>query len=145
MRDRFWERYQLAELNAKEWEALCDGCGQCCLVRHVSEHAVSVFNISCELLNVSTSRCSDYAQRLSQVPHCHPLTAETVSQYSWLPDSCAYRRIHQGEPLASWHPLLAGSRQHMRELGITVSPSAKPRSQVPRHQRHQHLIKTKAI
>lgn len=145
MREKFWERYQLAELNTKEWEALCDGCGQCCLVRHVGEHQVTVFNISCELLDVSSSRCSDYEHRLSKVPHCHPLTAENIAEYSWLPDSCAYRRLHKGEPLASWHPLLAGSRQHMQQIGITVSPTALPSSQVPRHQRNHYIIKTKNL
>lgn len=145
MRDKFWERYSLAQLSPKEWEALCDGCGQCCLVRHVDEHKVSVFNISCDLLDINTSRCSNYKHRLSHVPHCHPLTAETVPQYDWLPESCAYRRLHKGLPLASWHPLIAGSRQRMRELGVTVSASAQPSSQVPRHQRSRHLIKIKNL
>ena len=30
-RARFWENYRLEELNNDEWEALCDGCGKCCL------------------------------------------------------------------------------------------------------------------
>ena len=64
MREEFWKHYALSELNTKEWEALCDGCGQCCLVRHVSEHEVSVFTIACELLDIEHSRCSDYHNRL---------------------------------------------------------------------------------
>ena len=81
MRENFWENYSLGELNAKEWEALCDGCGQCCLVREVNDNKVTVFNIACELLDISTSRCSDYSNRLKKVPYCHKLTAENNKNY----------------------------------------------------------------
>lgn len=145
MREKFWEHYSLDELNAKEWEALCDGCGQCCLVREVGDNQVTVFNITCELLDIAQSRCSDYDNRFSLVSHCHQLTPENIPQYNWLPNSCAYRRIHKGEPLADWHPLLTGTRQQMREQGITVSTFARPATEVPRHKRHQHIIKTKSI
>ncbi len=33
LRPQFWERFALAELNHSEWEALCDGCGSCCLIK----------------------------------------------------------------------------------------------------------------
>lgn len=140
MRERFWERYSLGELNAREWEALCDGCGQCCLVRQVEGQDVTVYGVACELLDIERSRCGDYKNRLSKVPNCHQLTPAAVARYSWLPESCAYRRLHRGEALPGWHPLLAGSRQRMRRKGITVCGYAVPRRQVPRRKMQQHII-----
>lgn len=145
MRERFWEHYSLGELNSKEWEALCDGCGQCCLVRETEGDQVTVYSIACELLDIEKSRCSDYSNRLKTVPSCHKLTAENVPRYNWLPESCSYRRIHRGEKLPAWHPLLAGDRKRMRKKGITICRSAVPSSQVPRRKRDLHIIKVKAI
>lgn len=145
MREMFWKRYSLGELNSKEWEALCDGCGQCCLVRETEANQVTVYSIACELLDIEQSRCSDYENRLKTVSTCHRLTPENIPRYNWLPESCSYRRIYRGEKLPSWHPLKAGNRVKMRKLGITVCRSAIPARSVPRRKRNQHIIKVKHI
>ncbi|HLR16632.1 MAG TPA: YcgN family cysteine cluster protein [Alcanivoracaceae bacterium] len=140
MREKFWERFSLGELNAKEWEALCDGCAQCCLIRHVENNEVTVYGIACELLDIDNNRCHDYKNRLRRVPTCHKLTPNNVPQYNWLPDSCAYRRIHEGRPLADWHPLIAGHHYDMERKGVTVSHFAVPQHEVPKRRMQQHII-----
>jgi uncharacterized cysteine cluster protein YcgN (CxxCxxCC family) len=38
-----------------------------------------------------------------------------------MPNSCSYRRLHEGRGLASWHPLLnKGRKDKMNELGISI-------------------------
>lgn len=146
MRERFWERYSLGELNNKEWEALCDGCGQCCLKRRVENGMVTVYSVACELLDIDSARCRDYPNRLRKVPYCHKLTPASVAEhYGWLPETCAYRRLHKSKPLPSWHPLLAGDQSRMRKKGITVSDYAIPSGSVARKQKERYVFARWAI
>lgn len=144
LRDRFWERFSLGELNAREWEALCDGCGQCCLMREVDEISgnVKVYGVGCELLDIPASRCSDYSNRLRRVDSCHKLTPENVPHYGWLPKTCAYRRVFKGLPLKPWHPLLTGSREKMVRKGHTVCSVALRAVDVPKRHLSRHVIAT---
>ncbi len=41
--DKFWETKPLESLNSEEWEALCDGCGKCCLNKIEDEETGKVF------------------------------------------------------------------------------------------------------
>ena len=58
LRDRFWER-PLADLDTAEWEALCDGCGRCCLhkVEYEDTGEIEHTNVACRLLDTQTARC----------------------------------------------------------------------------------------
>ena len=118
----FWHRKTLAEMSWPEWEALCDGCGQCC--RHRLEDAdtgaIYPTTVSCQLLNTHTCQCSDYANRHATVPDCIQLTVEKVAEARWLPETCAYRRIAEGKGLAWWHPLVSGDPQTVHEAGVSV-------------------------
>ena len=122
LRDRFWE-LPLAKLNQEEWEALCDGCGRCCLhkVEYEDTGEIEETNVACTLLDCQTARCKDYKNRKAFVPDCLRLTLKIVGDVPWLPDSCAYRLRHEGKPLRDWHYLLSGDRDAVVHAGISVA------------------------
>jgi uncharacterized cysteine cluster protein YcgN (CxxCxxCC family) len=109
-------------LNRSEWEALCDGCGQCCLHKVEDEDTGAVYptNVACKLLDLGTARCADYANRRKFVPDCLRLTPEVAATATWLPATCAYRRRAEGLPLPEWHYLLTGDREAVHRAGISI-------------------------
>ena len=118
LRDRFWE-LPLGELSRAEWEALCDGCGRCCLHK-VEEETTGEYlptNVACRLLDRVSCRCVSYSRRKAQVPDCLRLTPERLPRIGWLPGSCAYVRRANGEPLPEWHYLLTGDRESVHQAG----------------------------
>ena len=121
LRDRFWER-PLAELSREEWEALCDGCGRCCLhkIEDADTGAIEDTNVACKLLDTKTARCSDYRHRKAFVPDCLRLTLRIVGEVEWLPETCAYRRRAHDRPLPDWHYLLSGDREAVVRAGVSV-------------------------
>jgi len=122
MRERFWE-LPLAALTLPEWEALCDGCGRCCLHKIEDEEtgAIAETNVACRLLDPKTARCTDYAHRKAFVPDCLRLTLKIVDSIDWLPSTCAYRRRAAGEPLPRWHYLLSGDSEAVKRAGVSVA------------------------
>ncbi|MCJ8191173.1 YcgN family cysteine cluster protein [Sphingomicrobium aestuariivivum] len=114
----FWEK-PLRELDAGQWEALCDGCGRCCL--HKAEDADTgayyATNVACRLLDTETGRCTDYGDRKAHVPDCLQLTAEAVPETRWLPTTCAYRLRAEGKPLPAWHYLISGDPEAVHRAG----------------------------
>ena len=122
LRERFWE-LPLAKLTREEWEALCDGCGRCCLHKLEDEDTGEVVetNVACKLLDTGTARCRDYAHRKAFVPDCLRLTPKLVAEVPWLPKTCAYKRRADGDPIPRWHPLLTGSKDAMLASGASVA------------------------
>ena len=120
-RERFWER-PLDDLNRAEWEALCDGCGQCCLHKVEDEDTGEFYNtnVACKLLDLETARCSDYRNRRTYVPDCMRLTLRNAGELEWLPKTCAYRLRAHDEQLPQWHYLLTGDHEAMHSAGISV-------------------------
>ncbi|WP_301585530.1 YcgN family cysteine cluster protein [Halomonas alkaliantarctica] len=142
MRERFWERYSLEELTLQEWEALCDGCGQCCLLKlHDDEtQELAVLNVACRLLDIHSCQCSDYENRFDSVPDCTQLTPELVKEFTWLPHTCGYRRVAEGRKLAGWHPLLSNDTERVHRKGVSVRSFAVSQDDVPERQLEDHII-----
>ena len=122
MSDRYWETKSLQEMSDEEWEALCDGCGRCCLnkLEDWDTGEIAFTAVACTLLDEWTCRCTDYDKRHEKVPDCVKLTPDAVSKLGWLPDTCAYRVVAEGRPLAWWHPLVSGDAETVHDAGISV-------------------------
>lgn len=118
----FWETKSLAEMDAGEWESLCDGCGQCCLhkLQDYDTGDYYVTDVACQLLDCHSCRCRDYEDRFATVPDCVQLTPKKVYETDWLPETCAYRLLADQKPLPDWHPLITGDPESVHRAGISV-------------------------
>ena len=123
LRPKFWETVPLSKMTTPEWEALCDGCGKCCLnkIEYEDTGEVEYTRVACRLLDNETCRCSNYARRFEFVPECIRLNPKTLKKISyWLPATCAYKLLQQGKPLPEWHPL-----RHRRSRTLPIHPAIR--------------------
>lgn len=118
----FWLRKKLTQMTPEEWESLCDGCAQCCRYKLEDEDTGDIYftNVVCALLDLHTCRCTNYPERHTLAPTCVLLTPELAHRLLWLPRTCAYRRLAEGEKLDGWHPLLSGNPDSVHRAGISV-------------------------
>ena len=92
LRPTFWESVPLNKMTDDEWEALCDGCGRCCLnkLEDPDTGHVALTRIACRLLDNESCRCAQYDIRHQFVPECIRMTSETIAKHAyWLPNTCA--------------------------------------------------------
>ncbi|MGR3540404.1 MAG: YcgN family cysteine cluster protein [Hasllibacter sp.] len=133
MRERFWERHALGDLTREEWEALCDGCGKCCLnkLEDAETGEVHLTRVACRLFDGETCHCMDYANRKRHVPECIVLTPRTLGRHAyWLPRTCAYKRLHEGRRLPDWHPLVTGDPGTVHRAGVSARGWTVPETEV---------------
>jgi uncharacterized cysteine cluster protein YcgN (CxxCxxCC family) len=138
----FWWDKGLTEFSADEWEALCDGCGRCCLLKLEDEDTGEVYftNVACRMLDLHTCRCRDYARRAECVPDCLVLRPFSPELFAQLPSTCAYRLLAQGQPLPAWHPLISGETDSVHHAGISVRGKVVSEEYIHPEQLPEHLI-----
>ncbi len=138
----FWQQKSLRELTQDEWEALCDGCAQCCIVKFEDVDTKEIFltDVVCQLLDSKHCRCSNYTQRSQLVPTCLVLTPDLVEQLRWMPETCAYRLLAEGKPLAWWHPLVSGNANSIHKAGISVRGKVVSEKYMSEEELEDHII-----
>src|SRR3546814_2195372 len=121
MNEPFWER-PLKTLDRTEWEALCDGCGKCCLHKIEDEDSGRIYptNVACKLLDRHSAQCMDYRRRKAFVPDCLRLTLRLLDDIEWLPESCAYKLRAADKSLPEWHYLICGDREAVHRAGQSI-------------------------
>ena len=122
----FWKTKTLRQMSSSEWEALCDGCGKCCLIKLIDDLTDDLHytTVACKLLDCDSCRCGDYNNRKKLVEDCVILSPRLVEELHWLPSTCAYRLIYEGKDLYWWHPLVSGNPNTVHEAGISVKGRA---------------------
>ncbi|MEL0437589.1 YcgN family cysteine cluster protein [Phycobacter sp. K97] len=140
---RFWEKKPLDKLSEAEWEALCDGCGKCCLNKLEDEDSgeVALTRVACRLLDDQTCRCAHYENRHQFIPECIVLRPDNLDTHAyWMPQTCAYRLLWQGKPLPAWHPLITGDPNSVHSAGVSVQGMTVSEFDTPEEDWEDHII-----
>lgn len=118
----FWETTPLRALDPIQWESLCDRCGRCCLEKLTNRRNGKVYytSIACRLLDPFSCQCRNYRERRRIVPHCIQLSPAALPTFRWLPRTCAYRLLAEGQRLPDWHPLVSGDPSSVHTAGISI-------------------------
>ncbi len=140
--DRFWEQKKLEEMTDSEWEQLCDHCGRCCLIKLEDEDNGNLYytNVVCQYHDSERCHCTRYDERSWLVPDCIKVTPRVAREESWLPDTCAYRLLAEGNKLFDWHPLISGQPDSVYQAGFSIRHHVVSELFVQQEDLEDHLI-----
>lgn len=118
----FWKHKTLEKMSKEEWEALCDGCGKCCLNKLEIKGKIKFTNAHCRFLDCKSCLCKIYEHRFKVVPDCRDINLAAVREKPrWLPKTCAYWLLDNGYDLPAWHPLITGHASSVHKAGMALS------------------------
>ena len=138
----FWEQTALADMSRQQWESLCDSCGRCCLHKLEDEDTSDIYftNVVCHYIDEETCQCPHYDNRQQFVPDCLTIYPDWGDKFNWLPDTCAYRLLHEKKPLFAWHPLISGDSNSVHLAGMSVRGRTVSDALVPEEEVELHII-----
>ena len=142
LRPNFWTDIPMDDLTRPEWEALCDGCGKCCLNKLEDEDGtVALTRVACKLLDGNTCQCTRYPIRHQYVPECIVMTPKSLEDNMyWLPQTCAYRLVFEGRDLYDWHPLISGEAASVYAAGVSMKDRSISEDTVSEDDWDNHII-----
>lgn len=143
LRPEFWKTTPLERMTQDEWEALCDGCGKCCMNKLEDEDSgeVVMTRVACRLFDDTTCKCGQYPIRHQFVPECISLSPQNLDGHLyWMPETCAYKLLRQGKPLFDWHPLISGDAQSVHDARVSMQSRTLPEFEIPEDDWEDHII-----
>lgn len=143
LRPKFWENIAPSRMTHAEWEALCDGCGKCCMNKLEDEETAEVVmtRVACRLFDDTTCQCAQYPVRHQFVPECIVLKPTNMdANLYWMPETCAYKLLWQGKKLYDWHPLISGDPQTVHDAGVSMQSRTIPEFEVDEYDWEDHII-----
>lgn len=118
----FWKHKKLDEMNEAECEALCDGCGKCCLNKIEIKGKIHFTSACCRFLDCKTCLCKIYEHRFEAMYDCRKIDLAAVREKPrWLPKTCAYWLLDNGYDLPEWHPLKTNRADSVKNAGMDLS------------------------
>ncbi len=138
----YWQTTPLSKMTDSQWEGLCDGCARCCLNKLEDWDSGEIYwtNVACELLDCEACLCKDYENRQVLMPDCIQLTLDKISEISWLPPTCGYRLVSEGQDLPNWHPLISGRAESVHEAGVSVRGRVVPENNMKPEELEDHIV-----